>query len=297
MRRPTATVAGSPYPITPSAAVGTGLANYTDHLRRRRAYGERRPPLTITADDRTKIYGQTVIFAGTEFSASGLLNADSRDQRHADERGCRPTATVAGSPYPITPRAAVGTGLGNYAITYVDGALDRDAGAADDHGRRSRSKMYGQTVVFAGTEFIDQRPAQRDVVGSVTLTAPEPRPPRRSPAARTPITPSAAVGTGLGNYTITYVDGALTVTPAPLTITADDRDEGLRPDGRRSPVPNSARAGLLNADDVDQRHARRARVPRPPRPSPAARTRSRPAPRSAPASAITRSPMSTESSP
>ena len=37
-----------------------------------------------------------------------------------------------------------------------------------------------------------------------------------------PIVPSAATGTGLGNYTITYVNGTLTVNPARLTITANN---------------------------------------------------------------------------
>ncbi len=32
-------------------------------------------------------------------------------------------ASVAGSPYAIVPSAAVGTGLTNYTITYVDGEL------------------------------------------------------------------------------------------------------------------------------------------------------------------------------
>ena len=35
------------------------------------------------------------------------------------------------------------------------------------------------------------------------------------------IVPSAATGSGLDNYTITYVDGSLTVTTAALTITAN----------------------------------------------------------------------------
>ncbi len=34
--------------------------------------------------------------------------------------------------------------------------------------------------------------------------------------------PSAATGTGLGNYTITYANGTLTVNPAALTITANN---------------------------------------------------------------------------
>ena len=37
--------------------------------------------------------------------------------------GAPATATVAGSPYPIIPSAAVGTGLANYTITYVAGTL------------------------------------------------------------------------------------------------------------------------------------------------------------------------------
>ena len=80
-------------------------------------------PLTITADDRTKTYGTTVVFAGTEFSTVGLLNADTVTSVSLASPGAAATATVAGSPYPITPSAAVGTGLSNYTISYVDGAL------------------------------------------------------------------------------------------------------------------------------------------------------------------------------
>ena len=102
--------------------------------------------------------------------------------------------------------AAVGTGLGNYTITYVDGELTVSPAAdvtADD-----RTKTYGQTVAFAGTEFID-RPAcsatddrhDRDLDqpgrrATATSPAPVHRSPRRPPSA-----------TGLGNYTISYVDG------------------------------------------------------------------------------------------
>ena len=35
------------------------------------------------------------------------------------------------------------------------------------------------------------------------------------------IVPTAAVGTGLANYVISYLQGSLTVNPAPLTITAE----------------------------------------------------------------------------
>ena len=67
-------------------------------------------PLTVTADDRTKVYGQTVVFAGTEFTTSGLLGPDTVTSVTLASAGAAATATVAGSPYPITPSAAVGTG-------------------------------------------------------------------------------------------------------------------------------------------------------------------------------------------
>ncbi|MCX6926541.1 MAG: hypothetical protein NT154_25525 [Verrucomicrobia bacterium] len=37
--------------------------------------------------------------------------------------GAGATATVAGSPYTMVPSAATGTGLANYAISYVNGTL------------------------------------------------------------------------------------------------------------------------------------------------------------------------------
>jgi hypothetical protein len=79
--------------------------------------------LTITATNQTKAFGQTLTFAGTEFIASGLVNGDTVSSVTLTSAGAVASATVAGSPYPIVPSAAVGTGLGNYTITYVDGFL------------------------------------------------------------------------------------------------------------------------------------------------------------------------------
>jgi len=63
--------------------------------------------LTIHANNRTKIYGDTVTFAGTEFTASGLVNGDSVTSLTLTSAGA--SATVSGSPYSIVPSAAVGT--------------------------------------------------------------------------------------------------------------------------------------------------------------------------------------------
>ena len=120
----TATVVpGSPYAITPSAAVGTGLGNYTIAYNNAPIGLTVTPaPLTITAANQTKTYGATLVFdettPSTDFSVSGLLNSDTVASITLTSAGAAATATVAGSPYMITPSAAVGTGLGNYTIGY-----------------------------------------------------------------------------------------------------------------------------------------------------------------------------------
>ena len=69
-------VAGSPYVIAPNTAAGSGLQNYSI------SYGNgslvvNPATLTIAADNESKLVGQTFSFAGTEFTASGLVNGDT----------------------------------------------------------------------------------------------------------------------------------------------------------------------------------------------------------------------------
>ncbi len=101
----------------------TADANYTAGTVGPTSVTASKAPLTITAKSTSKTYGQTVTFAGTEFTTSGLLNTDTVSSVTLTSAGAAATATVAGSPYSIAPSAAVGTGLTNYAITYVNGSL------------------------------------------------------------------------------------------------------------------------------------------------------------------------------
>jgi hypothetical protein len=110
------------YPVVPGISEGTDLTNYTI------TYADgtltiNPAALTVMASNRTKAYGQTVTFAGTEFSAGGLVNGDTVTNVTLTSSGAAATATVAGSPYAIVPGAALGTGLTNYTITYVNGTL------------------------------------------------------------------------------------------------------------------------------------------------------------------------------
>ncbi|OGB23047.1 MAG: hypothetical protein A3I66_08495 [Burkholderiales bacterium RIFCSPLOWO2_02_FULL_57_36] len=82
-----------------------------------------RKALTVTANNLSKIYGNTLTFAGTEFTSSGLVNGDTVASVTLTSSGASITATVAGSPYAIVPSAAVGSGLANYNIAYINGSL------------------------------------------------------------------------------------------------------------------------------------------------------------------------------
>ena len=127
-------------------------------------------PLTITADSTSKTYGQTVTFAGSEFTESGLVNGDTITGVTLSSAGAAATAPVAGSPYAIVPSAAVGTGLGNYTISYLQGSLTVNP-APLTITAESTSKTYGQPVTFTGTEFTESGLVNGDTVTGVTLSS------------------------------------------------------------------------------------------------------------------------------
>ena len=241
----TATVNGSPYDIVASNAVGTGLGNYTITYHAGNLSVSTKT-LTVTAADQTETYGNAMTFAGTEFTAVGLVNGDTVSSVTLSSDGAAATATVAGSPYPIVAGDALGTGLGNYTIAYESGKLSVTKAPltviANDRG-----KTYGDLVTFAGTEFSTNGLVNGDTLSSVTLTSDGAA--VTAPVKITPydIAPTGAVGTGLDNYTITYQTGQLTVNPKALTITADNK---MKSQGAPLPTWTFTCAGLVGNDSL-----------------------------------------------
>ncbi len=243
----TAMVTGSPYPIVPSTALGSGLGNYTiGYINGTLTVDP--IALTITADSRTKNYGETVVFAGTEFTTAGLINGDQVTGVTLTSAGAAGTAMVTGSPYPIVPSTALGSGLGNYTIGYVNGTLTVNPIALTVTAT-DRTKNYGETVVFAGTEFTTAGLINGDQVTSVTLTSDGAAATATVAGGPYDIVPTAASGSGLGNYTIGYVNGTLTVNPIALTITADSRTKNYG-DVVTFAGTEFTTAGLVNGDQV-----------------------------------------------
>jgi uncharacterized repeat protein (TIGR03803 family) len=172
-------------------------------------------PLALTAGNVTKNYGQTISFAGTEFTTTGLVNGDTVTGASLSSLGAPPTAAVSGSPYPIVITNALGdAGLTNYIITYTNGSLTIKPASLTITADNT-NKISGQTITFAGTEFTSAGLQNSETIGSVTLTS-------AGAAASAAvgdynIVPSAPAGGTFaqGNYTDAFFNGTLAVAGRP----------------------------------------------------------------------------------
>ncbi|HZY87682.1 MAG TPA: MBG domain-containing protein [Gemmataceae bacterium] len=107
---------------------------------------------------------------------------------------------------------------------------------ADDATRLYGAVNPAFTVHYAG--FVNgDGPAQLLSLPSVTTTA--------TPGSHVGAYPLTAGGAAAANYSIRYVGGTLTVTPAPLTITADDKS---RPYALGNPPLTASYKGFVNHD-------------------------------------------------
>ncbi len=173
--------------------------------------------LTVTTNNDSKTYDGTAYTGGNGVGYAGFVSGEDETALGGtlNYGGTALNAVDAGS-YTLS---AFGLISGNYAITYVDGSLTVDQVALTITANNDNktydgmtytggngvgysgfvagedSSVLGGTLAYGGT-------AQNAVdAGSYTLTA---------------------AGLTSGNYAITYVDGALTVDQAALTITANN---------------------------------------------------------------------------
>ncbi len=173
--------------------------------------------LTITANNDSKTYGTLKTFSGTAFTETGLVTANGDTITGVTETSTGAPVSATVGTYNIVPSAAVGTGLGNYTIGYVNGTLTVNPATLTITANND-SKTYGTLKTFGGTAFTETGlvTANGDTITGVTETS------TGAPASATVgtynIVSSAATGNRLSNYIIGYVNGRLTVTPATPTI-------------------------------------------------------------------------------
>ena len=167
--------------------------------------------MTITASSVSKVYGAAL--PALTASYSGFVNGDtSASLTTQPTLSTTATASSAVGTYTTTAKGAVDA---NYTISYVAGTLSVTP-AALTITASSVSKVYGAalpalTASYSG--FVNG-----DTSASLTT----------QPTLSTTATASSAVGTYTttakgavdANYSISYVAGTLSITPAALTITA-----------------------------------------------------------------------------
>jgi filamentous hemagglutinin family protein len=246
----TARVSGSPYAIVPSAAEGTlVLGNYNISYING-ALTVVPTNLSITANDASKNYGQTSSLSPQAFSSVGLVNSEVINAATLASAGTASTANVAGSPYAIHISDATGSfEAGNYNISYIDGRLTVFPAALAVTATNA-TKVYGQSATLLSTAFKSSGLVNGDTLTSVVNQSSGDVAGAPVSGSPYPITPSAATGNFVpGNYTITYVNGILTVTPAPLTITANDI---FKTYGQTIVLPGTAfsSTGLVNGEQI-----------------------------------------------
>ncbi|HEU4791233.1 MAG TPA: MBG domain-containing protein, partial [Flavobacterium sp.] len=215
----TVTAPGPTYPIVASAAIGSGLGNYNiSYATGVLTVGVK--SITVTADNRSKTYGDAVTFAGTEFTTVGLVNSDTVTSATISSTGSAATAAVG--TYDILIGSAVGSGLSNYDITYTKktltvGKKGLEVFAVD------QTKTYGDAVTFAGTEFTTVGLVNSDTVTSATISSTGSA--ATAAVGTYDILIGSAVGSGLPNYDITYTKKTLTVGKKTISIKADDKSK------------------------------------------------------------------------
>jgi hypothetical protein len=183
-------------------------------------------PLTVTASSPTMTYGGTVPAITPIYT--GLVNHDSGSALPTQPvctTSATPTTAVADSP--VTTSCSGPSSDGNYAVTYVGGAVTVDpapltatidgtqtyGGSNLSYGVESYSGFVngetGSVVSGAGALSCTTTVGADASVGTYFLTL------------------SACSGLSAANYAISYSYGPFTVTPATLTITATPNSETM----------------------------------------------------------------------
>ncbi|MFA6014206.1 MAG: MBG domain-containing protein, partial [Gallionellaceae bacterium] len=242
-------VTGGPYAIIPSTANGGSFdaSNYTINYVNGKLTVTR-AVLEITADSTSKVFGDSLSFNGSEFSSIGLKNGESIGTVSLASSGSIDTASVAGGPYAITASAAAGGNFDatNYSISYVPGTLNITAIGLLGITANSVAKTYdglaftgGNGVKYSGFRVGDT--AANSLTGTISYGGTSQNAINAGtysiiPGGQSPIN---------SNYTLSYVNGTLKVSPASLNIEADSK---TRLYGAANPLFSATYTGLVNGD-------------------------------------------------
>jgi mucin-19 len=207
----TAPVGTGSYPITVAEVTGTTSANYTV-VKIVGTLTVTKAPLSIKADNQTRLYGQAdPTLAG---AISGLQNGDAITATYN-------SAATAVSPvgnYDVVPAAVDSTPakLANYSVTLTNGTLTVTKAALSVKASDA-TRTYGEAnPAFSGDVTGAQNGDNITATYASAATA-------ASPVGTYPIVPALSdPANKLGNYDVSSTNGTLTVSQAVLTVTPDN---------------------------------------------------------------------------
>ncbi|MDN5284873.1 MAG: hypothetical protein JWR38_1147 [Mucilaginibacter sp.] len=241
----TVAVANSPVGTYPITANGAASANYTI-IYKPGTLTVTSAVLTITANNVTKSYGQTLTnhVGSTAFTSSGLVGSETIGSISITyDNGSAASAAVGIYTGSVVASTATGGTFtpANYQIIYVPGNIVINQPTLTITANNA-SKIYGSanpvlSISYSG--FVNSDNSNSLTTKPVITTTAT----QASVAGTYPITVS---GAALANYKIVYVAGTLTVNKVKLTITAEDKS---RPYGVANPVFTAVYSGFVNGDD------------------------------------------------
>jgi sugar lactone lactonase YvrE len=199
-------------------------------------------PLTITADNKTKLYGAAL--PAFTASYSGLVGGDTAGSLSAApglSTTATPASNVAGSPYAVNVSGAVDA---DYTFTYVPGTLTVNPEPLTITAVGG-NKVYGGSDPAFSASYWGFVPGEgpANLGGALAFTTNEPTG-GNAPVGSYQVTPA---GLTSANYAITFVAGTLAVQPAPLIVMANGASKTY---GSADPVFSATYAGFASGDNA-----------------------------------------------
>jgi hypothetical protein len=192
-------------------------------------------PLTVTANAATKVYGAAL--PALTFAASGLVNGDTAGTALTGALATTATAASGVATYPITQGTLAAA---NYTITFTGNTLTVTP-APLTVTANAATKVYGAALpalTDTASGFVNGDTAAMVLSGLLATTATA-----ASGVGGYPITQGTLAANA--NYTLAFTGNTLTVTPAPLTVTANAATKVY---GAALPALTFAASGFVNGD-------------------------------------------------
>ena len=215
---------------TVSNAIYTGTATNTFTITK--------AALSVQANNQTRLYGDTNPVLALTYT--GFAGNDTAATLAAQPVAtCAATASSPAAAYPITVSDGASA---NYNITYANATLTV-AKAPLSLSASNATRLYGQanpilTATISGIKNSDNLSATNATAATIN-----------SPVGAYDITPVLQDPTGAAtNYTVSLTSAILAITPAPLTIKANDT---FRFYGQINPAFTTVATGLQNSDTIN----------------------------------------------